>query len=167
MCVQKFYFIILMDRNTVHRFNDAQDEINSILDENIEIAENTKINLQNQGNQIDNINQRMINIEYITEKGKDIINRMSSFFHRFRTTQLNFNPRVTSEPIQMESLNSSDLFVQNDSTLARLDRLKKIGLKIGEVLDDQNIKLDRMDIDIDRNKSYINKNIEKIDKILS
>lgn len=155
-----------MDRNTVHKFCDMEDEVNSILDENIEIAEKTRNQLQNQGSQIDNIGDRLINIEYITSKGKEIINRMSSFFHRFRTKQLNVTANVTEEPIIMEEINPSQLFVKNDTTLNKLNRLKKIGIKIGEEIDEQNIKFDKMDIEMDKNKSYLKKNVEKINKIL-
>ena len=166
MCVQKFCFIILMDRSSDHNFYNIDDEINSILDENIEIATRTKNKLEFQGEQIDNVESKLINIEYLTKKGKEIINRMSSFFHRFRTAPINYNDNIIDSTIQMEEIDESKLFVRDESTIGKLNRLKKIGLKIGEELDEQNIKLDKMDIDVDRNKSYFKKNVEKINKIL-
>ena len=164
MCVQKFYFIILKDRGS-NNFHNIEDEVNSILDENIEIAETTKCQLINQGEQIDNMERGLINIEYITGKGKEIINRMSSFFHRFRTNQITTRINPTESSIQMEEIEPSTLFVKDDTTLNKLNRLKKIGLKIGEELDEQNIKLDKIDIEVDKNKSFLNKNVEKINKI--
>ena len=151
-----------MDRYLV---DNIEDEINSILDENIEIAEITKCQLENQGEQIDNMEMILINIEYITGKGKEIIDRMSSFFHRFRTTQITTHINPIETTIQMDEIDPSNLFVKNDNTLNKLNRLKKIGLKIGEEIDEQNIKLDKMDIHIDKNKSFFRKNIEKTNKI--
>ena len=155
-----------MEKDSICRFNDVNDEINSILDENIEIANKTKNQLEYQGEQIENVETKLINIEYLTSKGKEIINRMSSFFHRFRTPPVTYNDNVNESTIQMDEIQPSELFVSQETTLAKLNRLKKIGLKIGEELDEQNIKLDKMDIDVDRNKSYFKKNVEKINKIL-
>ena len=151
-----------MDRG----LSNVQDELNSILDENILIAEQTHCELENQGQQIEDMERKLINIEYITRKGKDILNRMQSFFHRFRTQQITTIFSPTESSIQMNEISPEDLFVSNDTTLNKLDRLKKLGLKIGEELDDQNIKLDKMDIEIDKNSSYQKKNVEKINKIL-
>jgi hypothetical protein len=154
-----------MDKDLFNNFHNIEDEVNSILDENIEIAETTKYQLVNQGEQIDNMERGLINIEYITGKGKEIINRMSSFFHRFRTNQITTIVNPIEPTIQMEEIDPSKLFVKNDTTLNKLNRLKKIGLKIGEELEEQNIKLDKIDIEVDKNKSFLSKNVEKINKI--
>ena len=211
MCVQKFCFIILM--NTFNSgYNiltyNLEDELNSILDENLDIAYKTNTQLQYQGKQIDNVEEKLINIEYFTSKGKDIINRMSSFFHRFRSTPIQVNTTIRESVIQMEELAATTLaattpqgelapttpqgelaattpqgelapttlaattlaattpFIKDESCLSKLNRLKKIGIQIGEELEEQNIKLDKMDINIDKNSSYLKKNTGKIDRLM-
>jgi hypothetical protein len=155
-----------MDRNSEHRFCDIEDEVNSILDENIENATRTQNKLVFQGQQIENVELKLTNIEYFTKKGKEIINRMSSFFHRFRTPPVNYTENIVDSTIQMNELDETSLFVSGETTLSKLNRLKKIGLQMGEELDEQNIKLDKMDLDVDKNNSYLKKNVEKINKIL-
>ncbi len=154
-----------MDRNSVSRFCDIEDEVNSILDENIEIATRTKNQLFFQGQQIENVDLKLTNIEYFTNKAKEIINRMSSFFHRFRTSPVSYTENVVDSQIQMSEIDESKLFVSGETTLSKLNRLKNIGLQMGEELDEQNIKLDKMDLDVDKNNSYFKKNVEKINKI--
>ena len=150
---------------------NLEDELNSILDENLDIAYKTNTQLQYQGKQIDNVEEKLINIEYFTSKGKDIINRMSSFFHRFRSTPIQVNTTIRESVIQMEELAATTLaattpFIKDESCLSKLNRLKKIGIQIGEELEEQNIKLDKMDINIDKNSSYLKKNTGKIDRLM-
>ena len=150
---------------------NLEDELNSILDENLDIAYKTNTQLQYQGKQIDNVEEKIINIEYFTSKGKDIINRMSSFFHRFRSTPIQVNTTIRESVIQMEELAATTLaattpFIKDESCLSKLNRLKKIGIQIGEELEEQNIKLDKMDINIDKNSSYLKKNTGKIDRLM-
>ena len=164
---------------------NLEDELNSILDENLDIAYKTNTQLQYQGKQIDNVEEKIINIEYFTSKGKDIINRMSSFFHRFRSTPIQVNTNIRESVIQMEELAATTLaattrqrelaattlaattpFIKDESCLSKLNRLKKIGIQIGEELEEQNIKLDKMDINIDKNSSYLKKNTGKIDRLM-
>ena len=150
---------------------NLEDEVNSILDENLDIAYKTNTQLQYQGKQIDNVEEKIINIEYFTSKGKDIINRMSSFFHRFRSTPIQVNTTIRESVIQMEELAATTLaattpFIKDESCLSKLNRLKKIGIQIGEELEEQNIKLDKMDINIDKNSSYLKKNTGKIDRLM-
>jgi hypothetical protein len=155
---------------------NLEDELNSILDENLDIAHKTNTKLQYQGEQIDNVEEKLINIEYFTSKGKDIINRMSSFFHRFRSTPIQVNTTIRESVIQMEEFAPTTLaattlapttpFIKDESCLSKLNRLKKIGIQIGEELEEQNIKLDKMDINIDKNSSYLKKNTGKIDRLM-
>lgn len=155
-----------MDRNSAHKFCDIEDEVNSILDDNIEIATRTQNQLVYQGQQIENVELKLTNIEYFTNKGKEIIKRMSSFFHRLVTPPVNYSDNVVDSTIQMNEIDETSLFVPGETTLAKINKLKKIGLKMGEELDEQNIKLDKMDFDVDKNNSYFKKNVEKINKIL-
>ena len=163
---------------------NLEDELNSILDENLDIAYKTNTQLQYQGKQIDNVEEKLINIEYFTSKGKDIINRMSSFFHRFRSTPIQVNTTIRESVIQMEEFSPTTRqrelvpttrqrelvpttpFIKDESCLSKLNRLKKIGIQIGEELEEQNIKLDKMDINIDKNSSYLKKNTGKIDRLM-
>ena len=166
MCVQKFYFIILMNNSNNINYH-LFDEINSILEDNIEIAEATHKSIKKQGEIINDIEDRVDNIEYISQKAKDIVNRMCSFFHRLTTKPIITNVEIKEPVIQMENIEIENTFVPEESSLGKLHRLKKIGIKIGEDLEEQNIKLDGMDINLDRNKSYLRKNVGKINKILN
>ena len=51
-----------MDRSSDHNFFNVDDEINSILDDNIEIATLTKNKLEFQGEQIDNVDEELLNL---------------------------------------------------------------------------------------------------------
>ena len=150
----KFCFIILMEKKTW--------EINGILDENIEIAEQTLIQIKKQGEQITNSEETVNNIQYLSTHGEKILNRMSSFFYRifYKPQEINFrdiNPKEEEfEEIKWE----------NNNFYQKMEKLKQLGLEIGENLDKQNKDLENLGIKVDNNSVSINKNIKKIKNIM-
>ena len=150
----KFCFIILMEKKTW--------EINGILDENIEIAEQTLIQIKKQGEQITNSEETVNNIQYLSIHGEKILNRMSSFFYRifYKPQEINFrdiNPKEEEfEEIKWE----------NNNFYQKMEKLKQLGLEIGENLDKQNKDLEKLGIKVDNNSVSINKNIKKIKNIM-
>ena len=137
-------------------------EINGILDENIEIAEQTLIQIKKQGEQITNSEETVNNIQYLSTHGEKILNRMSSFFYRifYKPQEINFrdiNPKEEEfEEIKWE----------NNNFYQKMEKLKQLGLEIGENLDKQNKDLENLGIKVDNNSVSINKNIKKIKNIM-
>ena len=144
-------------------------ESQKLLNENIEIAYQTLSELKNQDEQFNEMGNSLSNIEYYSEKSKNILRRLSSVIKRFW---------YKSEDIELDreyvKLNTENVKLDvdkikkntNNSFQDKLDLLKNIGIQIGDKLDEQNNLLINMDSDIERNDSFLKKNNQKINKLI-
>jgi hypothetical protein len=135
--------------------------VDTLLDENLEIAENTLSQLEIQEEQLNNAEYSILNIEYYSKKSKDILKRMGSFFKRVWYRPVEIDVTREYDHIQMDEI---DKEVKNFED--KLSCLKTVGLKIGETLDKQNVLLENLDYNVDKNKSFIDKNNTKINRLL-
>ena len=136
-----------------------------ILNENLEIANRTLEVLSNQERQLTNMEDSLFNIEYYSKKSKDILKRMEGFFKRLWYRPVEVDETIDYNVIQMDEVNQVNLD-KNIDFMGKLEEIKGVGLKIGESLDRQNIILDKLDMDADKNKSFIDKNNRKINNLL-
>ena len=138
--------------------------VDNLLDENLEIAENTLSQLEIQEEQLNNAEYSLLNIEYYSRKSRDILKRMENFFKRvwYRPVEVDISREYNY--VQMDEIDKEiDKFEKFED---KLERLKTVGLKIGETLDKQNIILENLDYNVDKNKSFIDKNNNKINRLL-
>ena len=138
--------------------------VDTLLDENLEIAENTLSQLEIQEEQLNNAEYSMLNIEYYSKKSRDILKRMEGFFKRiwYRPVEVDISREYNY--VQMDEIDKEVDRVENYE--GKLQRLKTLGLKIGNSLDKQNILLENLDCNVDKNKSFIDKNNTKINRFL-
>ena len=136
-----------------------------ILNENLEIANRTLEVLSNQERQLINVEDSLFNIEYYSKKSKDILKRMEGFFKRLWYRPVDVDETIDYNVIQMDEVNRVNID-KNEDFITKLEKLKDVGLKIGESLDKQNIILDKLDVETDKNKSFISKNNRKINNLL-
>ena len=97
------------------------------------------------------------NIEYLSKQGEKLLNRMSSFFYR-----IYYKPKK----LVLEMWNLEEGFEEikweNNTFNEKLQKLKEIGLEIGENLDKQNKELEDLGVKVDNNSSNMKNNIKKI-----
>ena len=135
-----------------------------LIDENLEIANQTLEVLKSQEKQLNIVEDSLFNIEYYSRKSKDILKRMDGFFKRLWYRPVEVDETRDFNIIQMEALEKENY--GNKCILDKLGELKNVGLRIGESLDNQNKILDKLDVGVDKNKSYIGKNNRKINNLL-
>ena len=157
MLEQKFYSIMIMEDRKKCNSED-------LIDENLDIANQTLEVLKNQEKQLNDVEDSLFNIEYYSRKSKDILKRMEGFFKRLWYRPVEVDETRDFNVIQMDAIEHTNY--GNMDILDKLGELKNVGLKIGESLDNQNKILDKLDVDVDKNKSYINKNNRKINNLL-
>ena len=117
-------------------------------------------------NSIEKFKKKVIfNIEYYSKKSKDILKRMEGFFKRLWYRPVEVDETIDYNVIQMDEVNQVNVDKKEDF-ITKLEKLKDVGLKIGESLDKQNIILDKLDMETDKNKSFIDKNNRKINNLL-
>lgn len=138
--------------------------VDTLLDENLEIAENTLSQLEIQEEQLINSDYSLLNIEYYSRKSKDILKRMGSFFKRLWYRPVEVDVTREYDHVQMDEIHEEVKNFENFED--KLSRLKTVGLKIGETLDNQNVLLENLDCNVDKNKSFIDKNNTKINRLL-
>ena len=137
----------------------------SLVEENLQIAKETLNQLKHQDEQLNSVNNSLFNIEYYSQKSKDILKRMEGFFKRLWYRPVEVDETIDYNVIQMDEVNQVNLD-KNIDFMGKLEEIKGVGLKIGESLDRQNIILDKLDMDADKNKSFIDKNNRKINNLL-
>ena len=144
---------------------ECNKDTQKLLQDNIEIANQTLIELKNQDQQFINMDESLSNIEYFSKKSKDIIKRMGGFFKRIWLSPVSLDLEKEYKFITLET-EKEEQIKDNENFDDNLEKLKNISLEIGNILDKHNTCLDKMDFNIDKNKSYINKNNRKINKLL-
>jgi hypothetical protein len=140
----------------------------NLLDENLEIAELTLAQIEIQGNQIENVEESLTYIEYISKKSGKVLNRMTSFFNRLLT-----RPLIDIYDRQPDINNFSKKYntninnkVYNNCIITKIDRLKEISLEMNSNINNQNNKLNNLELGMDTNNNLISNNSKKIKKIL-
>ena len=137
-------------------------EIDSILDENLDIAEQTLNQIKKQGEQINSSDESISNIEYLSKQGEKLLNRMSSFFYR-----IYYKPgEINLRDVKHKEEGFEEIKWENNTFNEKLQKLKEIGLEIGENLDKQNKELEDLGVKVDNNSSNMKNNIKKIKKIM-
>ena len=141
-------------------------DINTLLEQNLEVAEQTLRLLKEQEEQLNNSTNSLSNIEYYSKKSKDILKRMDGFFKRLWHRPVDIDIEKEYNLIQMDEIIEEKKSSEGGEILDKLGKLKEMGIKIGENLDNQNIMLEKIDFETDKNKSYLDKNNRKINKLL-
>lgn len=137
-------------------------EIHSLLDDNLDIAEQTLNEIKKQGEQINSSDESISNIEYLSKQGEKLLNRMSSFFYR-----IYYKPEeISFRDVKPREEGFEEIKWENNTFNEKLLKLKEIGLEIGENLDKQNKELEDLGVKVDNNSSNMKNNIKKIKKIM-
>ena len=142
-------------------------ESQKLLNENIEIAYQTLSELKNQDEQFNEMGNSLSNIQYYSEKSKNILRRLSSVIKRFwyKSEDIELDReyvKLNTENVKLDV----DKVKKNNAFQDKLDLLKNIGLQICDKLDEQNSLLINMDSDVERNDSFFKKNNQKINKLI-
>lgn len=137
-------------------------DIHSLLDDNLDIAEQTLNQIKKQGEQINSSDESISNIEYLSKQGEKLLDRMSSFFYRlyYKPEEVNFRDVAPREE------GFEEIKWENNTFNEKLLKLKEIGLEIGENLDKHNKELEELGVKVDNNSSNMKNNIKKIKKIM-
>tara|TARA_B100000795_G_C22576749_1_gene352194 strand:+ start:178 stop:633 length:456 start_codon:yes stop_codon:yes gene_type:complete len=140
----------------------------NLLDENLEIAELTLAQIEKQGNQIENVEESITYTEYISKKSSKVINRMTSFFNRLLIRQITYiydRQPDTNNFSKKYNTNINNHNV-NNCIFTKIDRLKEISLEMNSNINNQNDKLNNLELGMDTNNNIISNNSKKIKKIL-
>tara|TARA_B100000963_G_C22118268_1_gene447937 strand:+ start:76 stop:525 length:450 start_codon:yes stop_codon:yes gene_type:complete len=138
----------------------------SLVEENLQIAKETLNQLKHQDEQLNSVNKSLSNIEYYSQKSKDILKRMDTFFKRLWYRPVTVDITREYNLIQMKDIELNTTNNKEINMMDSLNQIKEIGIKIGDTLDSQNILINNLDIEVDKNKSFLDKNDRKINNLL-
>ena len=139
-------------------------ESQKLLNENIEIANQILSELKNQDEQFNEMGNSLSNIEYYSEKSKNILRRLSSVIKRFWYKSEDIELDREYVKLNNENIKSDNHKFEkntNNSFQDKLNLLKKICIQIGDKIDEQNNLLINMDSDVEKNDLFLKKTIKK------
>ena len=143
-------------------------ESQKLLNENIEIANQILSELKNQDEQFNEMGNSLSNIEYYSEKSKNILRRLSSVIKRFWYKSEDIELDREYVKLNNENIKSDNHKLEkntNNSFQDKLNLLKKICIQIGDKIDEQNNLLIKMDSDVEKNDLFLKKNNQKINNL--
>lgn len=138
----------------------------SLVEENLQIAKETLNQLKHQDEQLNSVNNSLFNIEYYSQKSKDILKRMDTFFKRLWYRPVSVDITREYNLIQMKDIELNTTNNKEINMMDSLNQIKEIGIEIGDTLDSQNVLINNLDIEVDKNKSFLDKNNRKINNLL-
>ena len=138
----------------------------SLVQENLQIAKETLNQLKHQDEQLNSVNKSLFNIEYYSQKSKDILKRMDTFFKRLWYRPVSVDITREYNVIQMKDIELNTTNNKEINIMDSLNQIKEIGIQIGDTLDSQNALINNLDIEVDKNKSFLDKNNRKINNLL-
>ena len=138
----------------------------SLVEENLQIAKETLNQLKHQDEQLNSVNKSLSNIEYYSQKSKDILKRMDTFFKRLWYRPVTVDITKEYNIIQMKDIDLNTNKNKEVNIMDSLNQIKEIGIQIGDTLDSQNVLINNLDIEVDKNKSFLDKNNRKINNLL-
>jgi hypothetical protein len=138
----------------------------SLVEENLQIAKETLNQLKHQDEQLNSVNKSLFNIEYYSQKSKDILKRMDTFFKRLWYRPVSVDITREYNIIQMKDMELNTTNNKEINMMDSLNQIKEIGIQIGDTLDSQNALINNLDIEVDKNKSFLDKNNRKINNLL-
>ena len=138
----------------------------SLVEENLQIAKETLNQLKHQDEQLNSVNKSLSNIEYYSQKSKDILKRMDTFFKRLWYRPVTVDITREYNLIQMKDIELNTTNNKEINMMDSLNQIKEIGIQIGDTLDSQNVLINNLDIEVDKNKSFLDKNDRKINNLL-
>ena len=102
----------------------------------------------------------------IKSKSKDILKRMDTFFKRLWYRPVTVDITKEYNIIQMKDIDLNTNKNKEVNIMDSLNQIKELGIQIGDTLDSQNVLINNLDIEVDKNKSFLDKNNRKINNLL-